>query len=109
MGPIPEFVMSITLWRKKAVEQMSAIAGDASEHSVVCFSTGAVECQGGDCTVSESDRTTQECFQACLVCNTGVAPLGWRCICHLGDDCCLENSVKSVSRQAVLSQRAQCK
>ena len=67
MGPIPEFVMSITLWRKKAVEQMSAIAGDAPEQSVIRFSTGAVECQGGDCAVSESDRTTQECFQACLV------------------------------------------
>ena len=53
MNPIPEFVMFITLWRKKAVEQMSAIAGDAPEQSVIRFSTGAVECQGGDCAVSE--------------------------------------------------------
>ena len=104
---VSEFVMVVTWRRKKSMQQMSRIAGDPSEKTVVGLGTYDAESRSRCWTKTETNRAAQECLKTRLVFRICEAPPGRRSVRQPGNDCGLEHELERVRRTTVLSQRAQ--
>ena len=91
--------MVVTWRRKKSMQQMSRIAGDPSEKTVVGLGTYDVESLARCWTKTETNRAAQECLKTRLVFRICEAPPGRRSVRQPGNDCGLEHELERVRRK----------